>query len=81
MRQDITADQDFKDSLKQNIRSSRGQDSRKHFKDEKKTPENFRNNILTNNDNKNDLHVNLAEKFLKSPPPGKNLVVTYTIQY
>ena len=50
---------------------------RKHFKDETKIPEDFRNNFLTNNDNKNDLHVYLAEKFLESPPPEKNLVVTY----
>ena len=57
-RCDIIADQYFKDSLKQNIRSSRGQGSRKHFKDETKIPEDFRNNFLTNNDNEND-HVYL----------------------
>ena len=76
-RCDIIADQYFKDSLKQNIRSSKGQGSRKHFKNETKIPEDFKNNFLTNNDNKNDLHVYLAEKFLESPPPEKNLVVTY----
>ena len=77
VRCDIIADQYFKDSLKQNIRSSKGQGSRKHFKNETKIPEDFKNNFLTNNDNKNDLHVYLAEKFLESPPPEKNLVVTY----
>ena len=77
VRCDIIADQYFKDSLKQNLRSSRVQDSRKHFKDETNIPEDFRNNFLTNNDNKVDLQVYLAEKFLKPPPPEKNVVVTY----
>ena len=77
VRCDIIVDQYFKDSLKQNIRSTRGQGSKKHFKDETKIPEDFRNNFLANNDNKNDLHVYLAEKLLESPPPEKNLVVTY----
>ena len=71
------ADQYFKDSLKQNLRSSRVQGSRKHLKDETNIPEDFRNNFLTNNDNKVDLHVYLAETFLESPPPEKNVVVTY----
>ena len=77
MRCDIIADRYFQDSLKQNIKSSRGQGSRKYFKDETKIPEDFRNNFLTNNVDKNDLDVYLAEKFLESSPQEKNLVVTY----
>ena len=52
LRCDITADQYFKNSLKQKIWSSRGLCSRKHSNDETKIPRDFRSNLLTNSDNK-----------------------------
>ena len=53
----LIADRYFKNSLKQNIRSSRGVGSRKYFNDETKIPGDFRSNFLTNSDDKNYLHV------------------------
>ena len=76
MRCDIIADRYFKNSLKQNIRSRRGQESGKHFNDETKIPGDFRSHFLTNSD-KNDLHGNLAEKFVETPIFQKHLVITY----
>ena len=69
-------DRYFKNSLKQNIQSSRGLGSRKHSNDETKIPGDFRSNFLTNSDNKNDLHVYLAEQFVGTPIFQKHLVVT-----
>ena len=66
MRCDIIADRYFKDSLKENIRSIRGQGSRKHFSDETKIPGDFKSDFLTNSDNKNDLYIYLAEKFVET---------------
>ena len=76
-RCDVIAHQYFKNSLKQNIRSSRGPGSRKHFNDETRIPGDFRSNFLTNSDNKNDLHIYLAEKFVERPIFQKQLVITY----
>ena len=53
LRCDVITDQYFKNSLKQNIQSSRGLGSRKHLNDETKIPGEFRSNFLTNSDNKN----------------------------
>ena len=77
MRCDVIAERYFKNSLKQNIRSSRGLGSRKHFNDEKKTPGDFKSNFLRNGDNKNDLHVYLVEKFVETPIFQKQLVIKY----
>ena len=44
-----------------------GLGSRKHFNDETKIPGDFRSNFLTYSDNKNDLHVCLAETFVETP--------------
>ena len=70
-------DQYFKNSLKQNIQSSREICSRKHINDETKIPGDFRSNFLINSDSKNDLHVYLAEKFVETPIFQKHLVITY----
>ena len=51
MRCDI-ATRYFKDSLKENIQSIRGQGSRKHFRDETKIPGDFKSDFLTGSDNK-----------------------------
>ena len=77
LRYDVIVDRLFKNSLKQNLQSSRGLTSRKHFNDETKIPGDFRSNFLTNSDNKNDLHVHLAEKFVETPIFQKHLVITY----
>ena len=77
LRCDVIADRYFKNSFKQNIRSSRGLGSRKHFNSKTKIPGDFRSNFLTNSDNKNALHVYLAEKFIEKPIFQKNLVITY----
>ena len=45
MRCDIIADRYFKDSLKENIRSIRGQRSRKHFSDEAKFSGGFKSDF------------------------------------
>ena len=66
MRCGIIADRYFKDSLKENIRSIRGQGSRKHFSDEAKIPGDFKSDFLTNSDNKNDLYIYLAEKICRN---------------
>ena len=76
LRCDVIVDRYFKNSLKQNIQSSRGLGSRKHSNDETKIPGDFRSNFLKNSDNKNDLHVYLAEQFLGTPIFQKHLVVT-----
>ena len=67
----------FKNSLKQNIRSSRGLRSRKHFNDETKILGDFRSTFLTNSVNNDDLQVYLAEKFLETPIFQKHLVIKY----
>ena len=77
LRCDVRADQYFKNRLKQNIRSSRGLGSRKHFNEETKVPRDFRSNFLTNSNNKNDLHVYLAENFVETPIFQKHLVITH----
>ena len=66
MRCGIIADRYFKDSLKENIRSIRGQGSRKHFSDETKIPGDFKSDFLTNSDHKNDLYIYLPKKICRN---------------
>ena len=66
MRCNIIAARDFKDSLKENIRSIRGQGSRKHFSDETKIPGDFKSDFLTNSDHKNDLYIYLPKKICRN---------------
>ena len=77
MRCGIIADRYFKDSLKENIRSIRGQGSRKHFGDETKIPGDFKSDFVTNSDNKNDLYIYLVEKFVETPSNQQQAAVTY----
>ena len=76
-RCDVIADRYFKNSLKQNIQSSRELRFRKHFNDETKFPGDFRSTFLTNSVNNDDLQVYLAENFLETPIFQKHLVIKY----
>ena len=75
---DVIVDLYFKNNLKHNIWSSRGLGCRKHFNDETKISGDFRIDFLTNNDNKNDLQVYLAGKFVETPIFQKHVVIRYT---
>ena len=77
-RCDVIVDLYFKNNLKHNIWSSRGLGCRKHFNDETKISGDFRSDFLTNNDNKNDLQVYLAGKFVETPIFQKHVVIRYS---
>ena len=47
------------------------------FDDDTRIPSHFKCDCLTNSQNKNDLHICLAEKFNAVPSNEKNIVATY----
>ena len=76
-RCDVIADRYLQNSLKENIRNNRGLGSRKMFDDDTRIPSDFKCDFLTNNQNKNDLHIYLAEKFSAISSNEKKIVATY----
>lgn len=65
-RCDDAADKYLQNSIKENIRNIRGKVSRRTFDDDDTTilPD-FKSDFLTHRQNKNDLHIYLADKIVK----------------
>ena len=65
-RGDDAADKYLQNSIKENIRNIRGKVSRRTFDDDDTTilPD-FKSDFLTHRQNKNDLHIYLADKIVK----------------
>ena len=77
-RIDIVADRYFENSLKENMRESRGSGSLFIFSDDTKIPTNFQDDFLKNSANESELYQYLARKFVElHSSEDQVLVATY----
>ena len=75
-RLDVVWDQYFENSLKEQVRSARGEGSRRRVLDNTTIPKSW-SNFLHNNANKRELFCFLSEKISKISFPNKEIYTTY----